>query len=576
MKRFSVWAPAAREVTIQIGSKTVPMRRLGSGWWEPKRVPLRGASYGYLVDGEGPFPDPRSQWQPDGVHGLSRRFDGERHRWRDQGWLPPPIERAVIYELHIGTFTGEGTFEAAAVKLGHLVDLGATHVELMPVHQFPGARGWGYDAASLFAVHASYGGPLGLMRFVDACHELGLGVILDVVYNHLGPEGNYLPKFGPYLTDRYGTLWGQAINLDGAGSDQVRRFICDNALQWLDEFHLDGLRLDAVHGYIDVSARPLLEQISHEVGCLQQRLGRPLTLIAESNQNDPRIVRSLDSGGMGLDLMWNDDFHHALHVALTQERDGYYQDFSGLEDLAATLCHGFVYGGRYAPSRQMVVGREDQRAPLQHLVAYLQNHDQVGNRALGDRVGHLGELELAKVGAAILMTGPFVPMIFQGEEWAATSPFLYFTDLQDPALGRAVRQGRRREFSEFLAPGSAIPDPQRETTFQRSKLHWSELRMPEHRAMYTWYRDLLALRRRCPDLFSGGASPEVETGRNWLVMRRGVMVIVLNLSGRRREIEMGSERPPILLASRPGTVWARGAISLPARTAAVLGPRPGA
>lgn len=575
MKRFSVWAPQAEEVAMRVGATTVPMRRSSSGWWQPERMPGRGAAYGYLVNGEGPFPDPRSQWQPEGVHGLSRRLDQDRHRWTDQGWRPPSIERAVVYELHIGTFTSEGTFDAAALKLDHLVNLGVTHLELMPVHQFPGSRGWGYDAASLFAVHASYGGPLGLMRFVDACHGRGLGVILDVVYNHLGPEGNYLPKFGPYLTDRYGTLWGQAINLDGPGSDQVRRFICDNALQWLDDFHLDGLRLDAVHGYIDVSARPLLEQISQEVACLQERLGRPLALIAESNQNDPRIVLSRDAGGMGLNLMWNDDFHHALHVALTQERDGYYQDFAGLDDLAIALRQGFVYGGRYAPSRQAVVGRADQAPPLEHLVAYLQNHDQVGNRALGDRVGHLADLELAKVGAAILMTGPFIPMIFQGEEWAATSPFLYFTDLQDPALGRAVRQGRRREFSEFLAPGSRVPDPQGETTFQRSKLCWEEVTSSEHQSMLRWYRDLIGLRRRCPDLFAGGNAPVVEVGRNWLVMRRGRAMVVLNLSSRRREVSIelrGTEAPSIMLASRSGVSWAGGALSLPARTGAILGP----
>lgn len=572
MRPLSVWAPTPQEVRLRCGARDYQMRRLESGWWEPKGDVPRSGDYGFLIDGQGPFPDPRSPWQPDGVDGLSRRFSPRRFRWRDQHWRPPALRAGVIYELHIGTFTPEGTFDSAISRLDHLVDLGVTHVELMPVHQFPGARGWGYDAASLFAVHAAYGGPLGLMRFVDACHSRSLAVILDVVYNHLSPEGNYLPRFGPYLTDRYGTLWGQALNLDGPGSDQVRRLICDNALAWLRDFHMDGLRLDAVHGFIETSALPLLEQLAAEVESLQRQLGRELTLIAENNQNDSRIVRPRALGGRGLDLLWNDDFHHSLHVALTGERDGYYRDFDGWGDLGDCLRRGLVYAGRYAPSREAVVGRPGDYPPPCRLVAYLQNHDQVGNRALGDRIGHLVSPELVRLGAALVLTAPFVPMLFQGEEWSASSPFLYFTDLQDPALGRAVRQGRRREFAEFVGPGARVPDPQADTTFERSKLRWEERDLVQGRRMLNFYRDLISLRRHTPELSAGMQGAEVASGRGWLLVRRGLVAVAANLSGRRRAVELGCGRRDLelLLGSRPEVELAGGAVSLPPRGLAVV------
>ncbi|MHB1502325.1 MAG: malto-oligosyltrehalose trehalohydrolase [Candidatus Dormibacteria bacterium] len=568
-----MWAPAAQSVRLHLRGVNRPMRRLASGWWEPEgRVPRTG-DYGFLIDGEGPFPDPRSAWQPTGVHGLSRRFPAGRFRWGDQGWQPPPLSSGVIYELHVGTFTAEGTFAAAISKLDHLVELGITHVELMPVHQFPGARGWGYDAATLFATHSAYGGPSGLMRFVDACHARSLAVILDVVYNHLSPEGNYLPVFGPYLTDRYGTNWGQAVNLDGPGSDQVRRLICDNALGWLRDFHLDGLRLDAVHGFIEISALPLLEQLATEVGLLQGELGRQLTVIAENNQNDSRIIRPRNSGGMGLGLMWNDDFHHALHVALTGNQDGYYRDFNGVEDLRVCLEQGLVYSGRYARSREAVIGRPRDYPPYCQLVAYLQNHDQVGNRALGDRIGHLVEAELAAIGAVLLLTSPFVPMLFQGEEWGAATPFLYFTDLQDPRLGRAVRLGRRREFSEFLGAGTVVPDPQAEATFERSKLNWEELADPSHREVLSLYRNLIALRHQQRDLWASAERPEVSSGSGWMLVRRGGVLVAANLSRRRRVFSLGGRfgKPDrVLLESSPGARLGIRTVSVPAKGFAVL------
>ncbi len=572
MRPYSVWAPAAGEVRLRLGNSDLPMRQLASGWWVPAGSVRRSGDYGFVIDGEGPFPDPRSPWQPNGVHGLSRPFSPGHFRWTDQGWSPPSLRSGVIYEMHIGTFTPEGTFAAALNRLDHLVELGITHVELMPVHQFPGARGWGYDAASLFATHDAYGGPVGLMHFVNGCHARGLAVILDVVYNHLSPEGNYLPRYGPYLTERYGTLWGQALNLDGPGSDQVRRLICDNALRWLRDFHVDGLRLDAVHGFIETSALPLLEQLAAEVDELELQLGRELTLIAENNQNDSRIVRPRTIGGRGLDLLWNDDFHHALHVALTGEQDGYYRDFPGVTALATCLSRGLVYAGLYAGSREAVVGRPHDYPPPCSLVAYQQNHDQVGNRALGDRLGHLVKPHLVRLGAALVLTAPFVPMLFQGEEWGATSPFLYFTDLQDPALGRAVRQGRRREFAEFLGPGSRVPDPQAESTFERSKLNWQERELPAHQAMLEYYRSLIWLRRRTPDLWTGQRGADVTSGRSWLMARREGLAVAVNLGRRRRTVTLAGEGGvwEVLAGSRSGATVAAGAVSLPAQALAIL------
>ena len=384
MTTFTVWAPRASQVELTIGTRRIAMSPRGDGWWqveEPSAAP--GTDYGFALDGSPPLPDPRSPWQPAGVHGPSRVLDHGAFTWSDARWQPPPLAAAVIYELHVGTFTGAGTFEAVVDRLDHLVSLGVTHVELMPVVEFPGARGWGYDGVDLFAPHQAYGGPVGLKRLVDACHGRGLAVILDVVHNHLGPAGNYLGRFGPYFTDRYRTPWGEAVNLDAAESDEVRRFLCDNALMWLRDYHMDGLRIDAVHALLDRSATHVLEQLAAEVRALGAHLGRHLVLIAESDLNDPRLVRPPAAGGYGLDAQWNEDYHHALHALLTGERQGYYADFGSMADVATALREGFVYAGRRSAYRRRRHGRAATGLGGQRFVGCLQNHDQVGNRARG-------------------------------------------------------------------------------------------------------------------------------------------------------------------------------------------------
>ncbi len=474
MTAFRVWAPRPARVDLvstapgrvaddepQAQRTQRPMRQGDDGWWlldVPDSAP--GADYGFVLDGEGPFPDPRSPSQPNGVHGLSRTVDHAAFPWSDAGWTPPPLDRAVIYELHVGTFSAAGTFDGVIGHLDQLVDLGITHLELMPVVEFPGNRGWGYDGVDLFAPHHAYGGPDGLKRLVDACHARGLAVLIDVVWNHLGPDGNYLGRFGPYFTDRYRTPWGAAVNFDDAGSDEVRAFVLDNARMWLEDYHADGLRIDAVHAIFDQSATNILETVATAVHALGDRLGRPLVAIAESDLNDPRLVRDVALGGYGLDAQWNDDFRHALHVAVTGESDGYHGQYDGIPDLATALRNVFVYDGRYSAFRGRSHGRPVGALPATRFVGYLQNHDQVGNRALGERISQLVPPEAVRAAAAIVLLGPFVPLLFAGEEWAASSPFLYFTDHGDENLAAAVREGRRREFAELHRDGIEVPDPQ--------------------------------------------------------------------------------------------------------------------
>jgi maltooligosyltrehalose trehalohydrolase len=414
MSEFRVWAPAARTVEVECAGAQIAAALESGGWWraEVSGAP-HGADYAFIVDGGRPLPDPRSRWQPRGVHAPSRIVDHAAFKWTDDRWNAPPLGSAIIYEAHVGTFTAEGTFDAAIARLDYLAALGVTHLELMPVAAFAGDRGWGYDGVDLFAPHHAYGGPDGLKQLVDACHARGLAVLLDVVYNHFGPSGNYLSQFGPYLTDRYKTPWGDAVNLDGRGSDEVRRYFCDNALAWLRDYHLDGLRIDAVHAIVDTSAVHLLEQMAREVGELSLELGRRLVLIAESDLNDPRLVRPAEIGGYGLDAMWCDDFHHAVHTVLTGERSGYYADFGCLADLAKALTAGFVYDGRYSEYRGRSHGRPPIGVPAKSFVAFVQNHDQVGNRAAGERLSHLASAGRAKIAAAILMIAPMVPIIFR-------------------------------------------------------------------------------------------------------------------------------------------------------------------
>ncbi len=569
-----MWAPAAGQVELLLGDDRLAMRSVGGGWWESGSEILEdGTDYAFALDGAEPLPDPRSPWQPEGVHGRSRWVDHERSDWSDAGWSSPDLASGVIYELHIGTFTPGGTFDSAIERLDDVVALGASHLELMPVNEFPGDRGWGYDGVDLFAPHHAYGGPDGLKRLVEAAHARGLAVLLDVVYNHFGPDGNYLPRFGPYLTERYHTPWGAAVNLDDAGSDEVRRFFVDNALMWLRDYHLDGLRIDAVHAFVDLSATHLLEQLAREVDALEREVGRPLVLIAESDLNDPRIVRPREEHGYGIDAAWSDDFHHALHVTLTGETGGYYVDFAaGLPELARALEDVYAYAGRHSPFRGRVHGRAVEDLPRSRFLGYLQNHDQIGNRALGERSGALMSGDALKVAAALVLLGPFVPMLFQGEEWGASTPFQYFTDHQDPALAKAVSVGRTHEFESFGWAADQVPDPQDVVTFERSRLDWSEREREPHASLLQWHRSLIRLRRSTPALWAGPpARATFDEEARWLVVARPGSRLACNLSGEGRLIPLDGAGPwRVALASSEVTVMEGESVRLPPMSAAVL------
>ena len=508
-----------------------------SGWWSatvPGVAP--DSRYAFRLDGGDLLADPRSPRQPDGPVGLSQCYDHAAFGWTDAGWRGAPLAGAVLYEMHVGTFTSEGTFDAAIRRLDHLVALGVDTIELMPVAAFPGRHGWGYDGISLWAVHEPYGGPDGLKRFVDACHARRLAVVLDVVYNHVG-IGNRLSEFGPYFTDAHSTPWGPAVNLDQAGSDQVRAFIVDNAMMWLRDYHLDGLRLDAVHALSDNRAVHLLEQLAAEVHALSASLNRQLVLIAESDTNDPRLVTSSEAGGYGLTGQWNDDFHHALHAVLTGEQQGYYQDFGSMAALAKTLRGVFFHDGTWSSFRGRSHGRPvDVALPADRFVCYLQDHDQIGNRAAGDRISAALPPGLLKVAAGLVLTAPFTPMLFMGEEWGATTPWQYFTDHSDSQLGQAVADGRRAEFAGHGWAAAEVPDPQDEATYSRSKLDWSQLGAEPHRDLLNWYRELITLRRRWPELTDprlDRVDASCDVAARWLVIRREAKLRVLaNLLGR--------------------------------------------
>ncbi|MGH9000409.1 MAG: malto-oligosyltrehalose trehalohydrolase [Acidimicrobiia bacterium] len=576
MTTFTVWAPNAAAVAVVTRHGRHPMTARLGGWWRADVDAAEpGTTYKFSLDGGPPLPDPRSPFQPEGPHGPSQTVDHDAYRWSDLHWTGGvPLSAAVVYELHVGTFTTDGTFDSAIEGLDHLVDLGVTHVELLPVCEFPGVRGWGYDGVDLFAPHHAYGGPEGLKRLVDACHAKGLAVLVDVVYNHLGPDGNYLGAYGPYFTDVYSTPWGQAVNFDGPGSDEVRAFVVDNALGWLRDYHADGLRIDAVHAIFDRSAVHILEELTGRVGRLASELGRHLVVIPESDLNDPRLVRSVEAGGYGLDAAWSDDFHHALHSVLTDERAGYYGDFGGFAPLAAALERAYVYQGDYSAYRGRRHGRPATGVSGHRFLGYLQNHDQVGNRATGERSAALMSTGRLKVAAALVCCSPFVPMLFAGEEWAVSSPFQYFTDHQDPDLGRAVSEGRRREFADFGWAPDTVPDPQDPETFARSKLDWAELAKEPHAGILAWHRDLLALRRRLPALSDGRLDlvrtvDDTELGIFVLERGRDVAVAV-NLAGERRRIHVGGD-PTILLASEEGiTCEPQGIVALPPDSVAVV------
>ncbi len=545
MHVFDVWAPYARTMEVEIGGQRFPLTQKARGWWSAQvEAAGPGTDYGFVIDGlEPPVPDPRTRWQPYDVHGLSRVVDDAEFVWTDSGWQSPPLSSALIYELHLGTFTPEGTLRVAEQHLDYLKDLGVTHVELMPVANFPGKRGWGYDGVNLYAIFNPYGEPDDLKHFVNAAHSKGLAVLLDVVYNHLGPVGNYLGKFGPYFTDSHSTPWGGAVNFEEAGSTQVRRYLIDNALMWLGVYHIDGLRLDAVHAFNDRTAIHFLEQLTGDVHRLEASLGKHFMLIAESDLNDPRIVKAEEAGGYGLDAQWSDDFHHALFSVISGEREGYYADFGTLACLAKSLHCVFVYDGTYSEYRGRNHGREVVGLSGHRFIGFVQNHDQVGNRAQGERVSHEAGIGRAKVAAALVLTAPFVPMIFQGEEFGTSAPFLYFTDYDDPELGRAISEGRKKEFVSFGWSPDQIPDPQQESTFTSSRLQWAELGQEPHASLLQWHKDLIKLRRSRSELSDGNLNAvnvRFDEAAQWLVLERGGLSIACNLGEAVAELEVGS------------------------------------
>jgi maltooligosyltrehalose trehalohydrolase len=549
------------------------MKRGKGGWWTAELAEAKaGSDYGFRLDGGELVPDPRSAFQPAGILGLSRLVDHASFQWTDAQWQAKPLGSAVLYELHVGTFTPAGTFLAAIEKLAYLAELGITHVEIMPVNEFSGDWGWGYDGVDLFAPHHAYGTPDDLKALVNACHARGLAVLLDVVYNHLGPTGNFLPQFGPYFTDAYATPWGSAVNLDDQGSHEPRRFFLDNALMWLRDYHFDGLRLDAVHALHDFSAIHFLEELSIEVDALSAHLGRHLVVIAESDLNDPRIVRSRDAHGFGIDAQWSDDLHHALHSVLTGETSGYYEDFGSFEDLATALKDAYVYSGDFSEHRQRRHGRKPLGLSGHHFLAYSQNHDQVGNRATGERLSQLISPGYQKIAAALVLTSPFVPMLFMGEEFSASTPFQYFTNHQDEELGHNVSKGRKSEFSAFGWNPEQVPDPQDPATFQRSKLKWDEVTSGWHGEMLDWYKQLISLRKRTSELTDGHLD-EVSSCYSepdcWFVLNRGPVQVACNLGKVSRQIPVASDSHQ-LLASHADCKPGDGSIQMPPESVSIL------
>jgi len=561
MHRFQLWAPLATTAAVKVNGLCHPMHRVDDrGWLESEEVEAGpGSDYGFSID-EDPsiYPDPRSPWQPSGVHGLSRIYDQNAFQWTDSSFQPDAFANGIIYELHVGTFSGDGTLNSAIEKLDDLVVLGITHVELMPVASFAGEYGWGYDGVALFSVHEPYGGADSLKRFVNAAHAKGLAVLLDVVYNHFGPVGNYTGKFGPYLIEAHKTPWGGAVNLEGADSFEVRRFFCDNALMWLRDYHIDGLRLDAVHALVDRSAIHFLEQLSSEVEGLGAELGKQLVLIAESDLNDPRFVTRREAGGLGMDAQWSDDFHHALFTALIRQPAlGYYGDFGMLCQLAKSLEQTFVYDGTYSRYRRRVHGRPVLGLSQHRFLGYIQNHDQVGNRATGDRIAQTIGVRRAKIAAALVLTSPFIPMLFQGEEWAASTPFQYFANHEDREMARAVSEGRKSEFAAFGWNPDLIPDPESRETFERSKLNWREATKPEHAEFWAWYRDLIHLRRTSPCLNDGrpgNTRVSYDEDEHWLRVQRGSITILCNLGESAHSFPFAAKGQVLLASDRNASV----------------------
>ena len=568
-----VWAPSAGRVDVLVSPVTGSvgaaerhaMERTGGGWWT-WTPPTDGPwDYSFSLDGGDPRPDPRSAWQPHGVHGPSRTFDPAAHAWTDGDWHGTREGRGVlggvVYELHLGTFTPEGTLDAAIGRLGHLVELGVDVVEVMPVAAFGGTHGWGYDGVAPYAVQHAYGGPAAFQRFVDACHAKGLGVCLDVVYNHLGPTGNYLAEFGPYFTDTHTTPWGPAVNLDADGSHEVRRWVVDNALRWFRDFHVDALRLDAVHELRDGSERHVLAQLSDETASLATELGRPLDLIAESDLNDPVMVTPTADGGRGMTAQWDDDIHHALHVTLTGETQGYYADFAGgtrawpdggpVSVLAKTLTDAFLHDGRYSTFRGAEWGTavDKERRSGHQFLAYLQTHDQVGNRATGDRISEQVSPGQQAIGASLYLLSPYTAMVFMGEEWRASTPFAFFTSFEEEWLADAVRSGRRGEFAAHGWDEADVPDPQDPATRDESVLDWREPTAPGHIEVLHFYRELIRVRRTQPDVASGdlrSTAVAYDEADGWLIMSRGSVHVVCNLASRSQVVPFDGDVQHVL------------------------------
>ena len=589
--RFDVWGPRPRTLSLSLtvgdATRVVPMEKGAGDWWHPTGPvptdPSVEVDYGYLVDGaDTVVPDPRSRWQPAGVHAPSRTFDTGAHVWRDDAWTGRPLAGSVVYELHLGTFTPEGTLDAAAEKLDHLRSIGVDFVELLPVNAYNGAWGWGYDGVAWSAVHQPYGGPAAYQRFVDACHAAGIGVVQDVVYNHFGPSGNYLGLFGPYTSTEGQSAWGEHLNLDGEGSAEVRRYILDNLRLWFEEFHVDGLRLDAVHALPDRSETHLLEEMAVVTAQVATALGKPLFLVAESDMNDPTLITPREGGGHGLDGQWSDDYHHAVHVALTREVEGYYADFEPLAALAKVCEKGFFHDGTWSSFRQEEHGKPVDTAhmPAWRLVVCNQNHDQVGNRARGDRLTERLDDDQLACAALLTLCGPFTPMLFQGEEWGATTPFAFFTSHPEADLGKAVSEGRVKEFAKMGWDLSEVPDPQEPSTFLDSKLDWSEVGTGRHAVLLSVYRSLAALRRRTPAL----TDPDLRTvacsydeDARWFVLRRtgggtsGPVAVVVNLGDAEAAVPLGAAHE-VLWATPAGATTDGSSLVLPRHAGAVVRP----
>ena len=550
--RFRVWAPTVSCVSLKLagGVQETLMDSEEKGYFTISVNGLEpGTRYFYLMDGNQPRPDPVSRSQPEGVHGPSEIIDPGAFQWEDYYWKGIPLGEMIIYEIHTGTFTPEGTFAAILPFLDYLKnELGVTTIELMPVAQFPGERNWGYDGAYPYAPQNSYGGPFGLKTLINACHLKGLAVLLDVVYNHLGPEGNYLGDYGPYFTDRYKTPWGPAINFDGPESDEVRRFIIDNALYWVTEYHMDGLRIDAIHGIFDSSARHILGELREAVHRQAKKLGRRIALTAESNLNDARVINPPERGGYGLDAQWNDDFHHSLHTLLTRERNGYYQDFGDLNQLAKALREGFVYSGQYSSFRKRRHGSPSEHLPPTRFIIFSQNHDQVGNRMKGERLSTLVSFEALKLAAGIVLLSPNIPFLFMGEEYGEEAPFQYFISHSDPALIEAVRRGRKAEFSAFQWEGE-LPDPQDEATFLRSTIHLGLREQGGHKLLLEYYKALISLRKEIPALShvnEAGMEIKTSAAKLTLIMLRRYeenrLYCVFNFCEKPQRINIAIER----------------------------------